>query len=38
MLTAFKEGQDIHTATGAKIFDVAPWGSDPRPTQHSEDG
>ena len=24
LLTAFKEGQDIHTATGAKIFDVAP--------------
>ena len=24
LLTAFKEGQDIHTATAAKIFDVAP--------------
>ena len=24
LLTAFKEGKDIHTATAAKIFDVAP--------------
>ena len=24
LLTAFKEGQDIHTATAAKIFDVVP--------------
>jgi len=24
LLTAFKEGRDIHTATAAKIFDVAP--------------
>jgi DNA polymerase-1 len=24
LLTAFKQGQDIHTATAAKIFDVAP--------------